>query len=170
MRFYSGFSLREEAPFFDAFLDRGAYCVAGFSYGAIRAAEAVQGASERVDRLQLFSPAFFQNRDARFKRMQLMGFSRDPEGYAARFLAGCFEPYALRPVERDSATEADLRRLLEYVWEPEMLEAIAARGTRIEVYLGGEDRIVDAAAAREFFLPFATVTTIKKANHFLQES
>ena len=36
------------------------------------------------------------------------------------------------------------------------------------VYLGGEDKIIDVEAAREFFLHVATVTYIKNANHFLQ--
>jgi hypothetical protein len=41
------------------------------------------------------------------------------------------------------------------------------RGINIEVYLGGEDKIIDVTGAREFFLEVATVTYIKDANHFL---
>jgi len=38
-----------------------------------------------------------------------------------------------------------------------------------EVYLGLDDQVIDVAGAREFFLPYATVTSIKRANHFLQD-
>ena len=38
----------------------------------------------------------------------------------------------------------------------------------IEVYLGAEDKIVEAKEVKEFFIEVATVTYIKNANHFLQ--
>jgi hypothetical protein len=36
------------------------------------------------------------------------------------------------------------------------------------VYLGSEDKIIDVAGAKEFFLPYATTYVINGANHFLQ--
>ena len=50
------------------------------------------------------------------------------------------------------------------------MESIRSKGTRIEVYLGLEDRVIDVEGAREFFLPYATVISIQRGNHFLQES
>ncbi len=38
MIFYSGFSLTNDVHFFDKFLEKSDYTVAGFSYGAIKAA------------------------------------------------------------------------------------------------------------------------------------
>ncbi len=171
MRFYSGFSLRDEVTFFNAFLSDTEYTVAGFSHGAIKALEDVLASSERVDTLQLFSPAFFQTRPEKFKRLQSMAYKKSKEGYLKRFISSCFQPY---PVAGDltftETTAEELRELLYYIWEPKLLESVISRGTVIEVYLGAQDHIIDADAAREFFRPFATVYFIKQANHFLTES
>jgi hypothetical protein len=169
MTFYSGFSLTGESGFFDAMLDRSDYCVAGFSYGAIKAAKHVLASKTRIDRLQLFSPAFFQSKPERYKKLQLSAYAKTPEAYAEQFILNCFAPHGTQKVGCVAASDAELQELLEYVWTPELLDSIAARGTRIEVYLGGEDRIIDAHKAREFFTPYASVTFIKHANHFLQE-
>ncbi len=169
MRFFSGFTLQNEAGRFGAWLRRSDYTVAGFSYGAIKAAAYALHATERIDTLQLLSPAFFQTKPERFKLLQLRAYESDPKGYEAQFLANCFKPYDVEAVERRPGSAGELKELMGYLWAPELLEAIAARGIRIEVYLGGEDRIIDAQGAREFFLPHATVTWISKANHFLQE-
>ena len=169
MRFFSGFTLQNEAERFGAWLRRSDYTVAGFSFGAIKAAEYALHAPERIDTLQLLSPAFFQAKPERFKALQLRAYEKDPEGYEAQFLANCFKPCKAEAVERRPGSVGELRELMEYVWTPELLEAITGRGIRIEVYLGGEDCIIDARGAREFFLPHATVTWIPKANHFLQE-
>jgi len=42
------------------------------------------------------------------------------------------------------------------------------KGVKIEVYLGGADKIIDVQSAREFFTQVSTLTFIKEANHFLQ--
>lgn len=169
MKFFSGFSLKGDRHFFDPYLKKGEYDVAGFSYGAINAARYASDASERIDTLQLFSPAFFQSRKESFRRMQLGGYLKDPAGYRELFLANCFAPCATEETQEGEHDAEALRDLLYFVWEGELMERIRAKGTRIEVYLGLEDRIIDVEGAREFFLPYATVTSIKKANHFLQE-
>jgi len=170
MRFYSGFSLKEESGFFKPYIIDSDYTVAGFSYGAIKAAEYVASQSDRVDNLQLFSPVFFQNRPRKFKRLQMMAYQKNREEYLNQFLINSFAPYAVsRGLQYRGTTKAELEELIGYIWEPGLLEHIADRGTFIEVYLGGEDRITDVNAAREFFKPFATVYFIKKANHFLTE-
>ena len=79
MQFYSGFSLKNEAHFFDAFIKKSDYTIAGFSYGAISALNATLNAVhslERVDTLQLFSPAFFQTKNEKFKRLQTMAYKK----------------------------------------------------------------------------------------------
>jgi hypothetical protein len=169
MKFFSGFTLRNESHLFRDWLRPGDYTVAGFSYGAIKAAAYVLETSERVDTLQLFSPAFFQNRPERYKRLQTGAFAKDPEGYREQFLANCFKPHKTQTVERAGGSMEELEQLLYHRWDPDALRTIAAGGTRIEVCLGGADAIIDAEKAREFFTPFATVTFIKEANHFLQE-
>jgi hypothetical protein len=57
MVYFNGFALRDEAHFFDAFLDDGQYVISGFSYGAIKAFKAAMNSSIRVDKLQLISTA-----------------------------------------------------------------------------------------------------------------
>ncbi len=168
-RFYSGFSLRNDADFFQTYRVDTHYSVSGFSYGAIKAAEYAASANERIDLLQLFSPAFFQNRPEKFRRLQMMAFKKDADAYIKQFRANCFAPHAQQGVDEGDSCEASLQELLYYEWKPALLHAIAAKGIKIEVYLGTEDRIIDAKAAREFFLPYATVYTISNANHFLQQ-
>lgn len=168
--FYSGFSLRNDEIFFESFLKKSDYCVAGFSYGAIRAALYAAEAKNRIDTLQLFSPSFFQTKKESFRRLQMGGYLKDPDTYTEKFIESCFAPCDVGEVELDpDASEDQLRELLYFEWTSDLMGEIRAKGIRIEVYLGLEDRVIDVAGAREFFIPYATVTSIRGANHFLQE-
>lgn len=170
MIFYSGFSLRNDEVFFERFLNRSDYSVGGFSYGAIKAALYTAGSTERIDTLQLFSPAFFQTKKESFRRVQMTGYLKDPAAYTEKFIESCFAPCTIESVELDAdASEEQLRELLYFEWSSELMRAIKSKGIRIEVYLGLEDRVIDIIGAREFFIPYATVMSIKRANHFLQE-
>lgn len=171
MKFYSGFSLKNESHFFDEFINKSDYIVCGFSYGAIKALEYVKkqlNDGKRVDTLQLFSPAFFQTKTKEFKRLQLMAYRRNEEVYLRQFINLCFTPYDKKDVERSVTIIDELEELLSYVWSLPDLQAVTDKGVKIEVYLGNEDKIIDVNGAREFFLQVATVTYIKNANHFLQ--
>ncbi|ADN09311.1 pimelyl-ACP methyl ester esterase BioV [Sulfurimonas autotrophica] len=173
MKFFSGFSLKNEANFFDAYMYKSDFSVCGFSYGAIKAFEYVLGQVEedkRVDTLQLFSPAFFQSKDEKFKRLQLMAYRKNENIYLEQFINACFLPYERKDVERSVTVLEELEELLYYEWDIEKLSALKNAGVVIEVYLGGKDQIVDADAAKEFFFDVSTVTYIKDANHFLQLS
>lgn len=170
MKFYSGFSLKNEENFFSDYINRSDYTVCGFSYGAIKAFEHVKEQLElkkRVDTLQLFSPAFFQTKDEKFKKLQLLGYRKNRDAYLKEFMSLCFLPYEKKVVERNENSIEELEELLNYVWDKEELKYIAKKGVKIEVYLGTDDRIIDVDGAREFFLEVATVTYIKDANHFL---
>lgn len=170
MRFYSGFALSGDQHFFDPYLKHSDYTVAGFSYGAIKAAQYVANTNERIDTLQLFSPAFFQTKKESFRRLQMGGYIKDTERYLDNFLTSCFAPSPVAPVSIGSNDAQTLEELLYFEWTSELMESIRSRGTRIEVYLGLEDQVIDVEGARDFFLPYASVTTIRKGNHFLQES
>ncbi|MFA5453865.1 MAG: pimelyl-ACP methyl ester esterase BioV [Sulfurimonas sp.] len=170
MKFYSGFSLKNEEHFFSDYINRSDYSVCGFSYGAIKAFEDVKEQLElkkRVDTLQLISPAFFQTKDEKFKKLQLLGYKKSRDAYLKEFMASCFLPYEKMVVEQSQNSAEELEELLNYMWEMDELKSIANRGVKIEVYLGGKDRIIDVKSAKEFFLEVATVTYIKDANHFL---
>lgn len=169
MTFYSGFSLTNDQHFFDAYLVESDYTVAGFSYGAIKAAHHAAHATSRIDTLQLFSPAFFQTKKTSFKRLQLSAFTHDRKSYILRFLEMCFAPCPVQEVDIQIGESDQLDELLNYVWDEKLMNSIVDKGIRIEVYLGLEDAIIDAVGAKEFFLPYATVTSIQRGNHFLQE-
>ena len=169
MTFYSGFSLTNDKHFFDAYILDSDYTVSGFSYGAIKAAIYAVNASSRIDTLQLFSPAFFQTTKSSFQRLQLASFFSDPETYCKRFIHGCFAPGKMQDVDVNMGTIEELNELLKFVWDELLLQKILDKGIHIEVYLGMKDHIIDAAAARDFFITYATVTSMPNANHFLQE-
>ena len=59
-KYFNGFSLQNEEELFSEYLLQSELCVAGFSYGAQKAFEYVYKSKERIDRLILLSPAFFQ--------------------------------------------------------------------------------------------------------------
>ncbi len=171
MQFYSGFSLKNEAYLFEEYIKKSQYTACGFSYGAIKAYEQTQkslACGKRVDTLQLFSPAFFQSKDEKFKRLQLMAYRKNEDVYLRQFINSCFSPHAKKIVQNCTTILEELEELLEYVWDLDSLQKLKNKGVIIEVYIGGEDKIIDVEAVREFFLNVATVTYIKNANHFLQ--
>ncbi|WP_345971395.1 pimelyl-ACP methyl ester esterase BioV [Sulfurimonas sp. HSL1-6] len=168
MRFYSGFCLRDESAFFAPWLKQNDFTVAGFSYGAIKALYDVLQSDRRIDTLQLFSPAYFCNKPDSFKRLQMKGYKRDSAAYRARFIESCFVPYPARDVSVYDEGEEALEELLGYPWPEKLLRELNERGVHIEVYLGGKDAVIDAEAARAFFMPYATLYYFKDANHFLQ--
>ncbi len=171
MQFYSGFSLIREEYLFDKYLDNSAYCISGFSYGAIKAFKEVQKCLEsgkRVDTLQLLSPAFFQTNSTKFKRLQKLAYSKNRLEYMKQFIDSCFKPYEKKIIEYKKSTKEELDELLNYIWDLHELQKLVDKGVKIEVYLGSFDAIIDAHGAKEFFLQVSTVTYIKNANHFLQ--
>ena len=169
MKFYSGFSLSNDQQLFSPYLKESQYTVAGFSYGAIKAVKEVLDSTLRIDTLQLFSPAFFQDRSEKFRRMQSMYFSKDKTSYLQSFFTSCFSPAAIdEGVKIEEGGAAALDELLNYVWDEDELKTIQDRGIHIEVYLGSEDKIINADAAKAFFLPYATTYMINRAGHTLQ--
>jgi len=171
MKFFSGFSLKNESYLFKRYINSSDYTVCGFSYGSIKALEFVKEQlknGKRVDRLQFFSPIFFETKSEKFKKLQLFGYKKDKEFYLKQFIEACFHPYNVKKIEFNENNFEELSELLNYKWiKPELVELVNL-GVKIEVYLGSKDKIIDVESAREFFLDVATVTYIKKANHFLQ--
>jgi len=168
LKFFSGFKFRDDASLFGEFLSKSQFNVAGFSYGAILAFEFVLNSKERVDTLQLFSPAFFQDRDKKFIRTQLLHFKRDERLYTENFLKNAFFP---KDVPSDfvvgNGTYSDLERLLRFVWSEEDLNSIVKRGVKIEIFLGEKDKIINSEEAWRFFKMFGTVCYIKGVGHTL---
>ena len=168
MRYFSGFCFENEKELFENFLIKSDFCVAGFSYGAIKAFEYVYNSKVRVDTLQLFSPAFFQDKDERFKKLQLTAFKKDKEKYLKNFYQN-----ALYPLKTDISrykkvgTIEELSELLNYKWDKKKLDIITQKGIKIEVYLGKLDKIINVKSVKEFFKPFATIYYFNQSGHIV---
>ena len=87
--YFSGFCLKNEDELFDEYLIKNDFTISGFSYGAIKAFEYALVTQKRIDKLQLLSPAFFNDKDTKYKRMQLMFFKKDNKTYCENFLNNC---------------------------------------------------------------------------------
>ena len=168
-KFFSGFSLQNEKELFNEYIIENDFIVSGFSYGAIKAFEYVLKSEKRVDTLQLFSPAFFQTEDSKFKRMQLMFFKKDSKAYCDNFLQNIAYPYSFNSSNYfNQGSFEELEELLNYKWDEEKINEVLKKGVNIEVYLGGKDKIIDSNKAIEFFKRFSTLYFIKDASHILK--
>ena len=166
--YFSGFCLKNEEELFDEYSIKNDFTVSGFSYGAINAFEEVLNSNQRVDKLQLFSPAFFQLEDKKFKRMQLMFFKKDEIAYCNNFLENIKYPSSKDCTKYFTfGTYEQLEELLNYEWNKDKLADLVKKGTKIEVYLGSEDKIFDALKAKDFFKEYASVYYIKNVGHIL---
>ncbi|QDF28762.1 pimelyl-ACP methyl ester esterase BioV [Halarcobacter anaerophilus] len=167
-KYFSGFCLENEKELFKEYLCEKSLCIAGFSYGAIKAFEYVYNSDTRVDLLQLFSPAFFQTMDKKTKRLQLMFFKKDKDEYIKNFLENVSFPSNIEMEKYfKEGTSLELEELLNYIWDKEKLQKLVDRGIKIEVFLGQKDKIIDSKGAKEFFKDFATVYYIKEKGHIL---
>ena len=167
-KYFSGFSLNNEEELFSEYIIESNFVVSGFSYGAIRAFDYVLNSEKRIDTLQLFSPAFFQTKDEKFKRMQLMFFKKDAKSYCDNFLKNIAYPNTFDTVKYfTQGTMEELSELLNYTWEEERLKKVLEKGTKIEIYLGGKDKIIDSLSAKDFFKDYGTVYFIKEKGHIL---
>ncbi|CAA6799647.1 MAG: Unknown protein, partial [uncultured Sulfurovum sp.] len=166
MKYFNGFSLEGEKLFFTEYLVKSEYSVAGFSYGAQKAFEYVYDSKERIDRLVLISPAFFQNHKKSFIKTQLRYFKADKEAYRKAFLENV--SYPSQQSLSDFLTEGsyeELNDLLTYVWDEAKIQTLVKRGVSIEVFMGDADKIVDAQKSFEFFSKLVPVYLFKGKGH-----
>ena len=169
-KYFNGFSLQKEEELFSEYLIKSELCVAGFSYGAQRAFEYVHESKERIDRLILLSPAFFQTQKPSFIRTQLRYFENGQQSYVEQFLKNVAYPSDVDLLDYlQIGTAQKLEALLTYEWDTEKIKMVLDRGTTIEVFLGSKDKIIDAAAAFEFFSGLMTTYFIKDAGHLLKD-
>ena len=169
MKYFNGFSLTDEEELFSEYLDHSDYTVSGFSYGAQQAFEYAYTSTQRIDKLILLSPAFFQTEKPSFVRTQLRYFEAGEKAYVKQFLANVAYPSQIHlgkylQVDKKKALES----LLSYIWDKQKIKEVLDRGTTIEVFLGEEDKIIDSKETLSFFKNIATVYTIKKSGHLLE--
>jgi len=170
VKYFNGFSLYGEEVLFQEYLNSGANCVAGFSYGAQKAFDYVYETQERVDKLILLSPAFFQTQKSSFIRTQLHYYKVEKETYIKQFLKNVSYPssFSLSTFLKQGTSE-ELESLLTYRWESEKLHDVLKRGTSIEVFLGQKDKIIDTEKAADFFTMTSTYI-LKNTGHLLKKS
>ena len=169
MHYFNGFSLQNEEDLFKEYVIESDLCVAGFSYGAQKAFDYVYHSKERIDRLILLSPAFFQIQKTSFTRTQLRYFEAGKEAYVKQFLANVAYPSNLDLSNYlKVGTKEELEALLTYTWDKQKIQEVLDRGTTIEVFLGKDDKIIDAQAAFDFFASLTTTYFIKSVGHLLR--
>ena len=170
MNYFNGFALKHEEKFFRAYTIESDFCVAGFSYGAQKALEYALNSTERIDRLILLSPAFFQHHKSSFRRTQLRYFKANQKAYTTQFLNNVAHPsnISLEPY-LTTGTHNDLDALLSYIWDKDKILELVNRGVSIEVFMGEEDKIVDSKKSFEFFSKITTVYFLKAVGHLLEQ-
>lgn len=168
MKFFSGFCLNNESDLFSEYIPKQQASIVGFSYGAIKAFNHSLATKDFFKKLILLSPAFYKQTSIDFREAQVASFKADPKLYELKLLkkAGLtdteIEKYA------KIGTVSELSELLNFEWGEDGFEKLLTNRVEIEVYLGSNDKIVDATASMEFFKNFATVYYIKNKNHFLR--
>lgn len=169
MKFFSGFCFQNEEELFAPFIQlEGKYTLNGFSYGAILAfKEALKSIQnhKRVQILNLFSPAFFQNQKPSFLKAQILGFKKDPQKYIKNFLTLCGKP---PPHYFKEGKLEELEELLFFKWKEEEVLFLQEKGVQINIFLGGKDLILSPKRVMEFFYPYSVVYFYKDFNHCLQ--
>lgn len=169
MKYFNGFSLKNEEVLFSSYLFNSESLVVGFSYGAQKAFEYAYNATHRIDRLILLSPAFFQAQKSSFIRTQLIYFDSSKESYVKQFLKNVIYPSSLDLSEYvEIGTKDELEELLNYVWDKDKLDTLLSRGVKIEVFLGEDDKIIDVKDAQNFFSKKCITYTIKNSGHILR--
>ncbi len=168
MRYFNGFSLKGEEIFFKEQLIDSDFAVGGFSYGAVKAFEYVYNSKERIDRLILLSPAFFQNYKKSFIRTQLRYFNADKTSYTKQFLKNVVYPSSIKLDKYlTQGTVEELEELLTYSWDSKKILELLDRGVVIEVFIGEQDKIVDAEKSFEFFSKLLPCYLSKGRGHLL---
>ena len=168
VKYFNGFSLQGEEALFATYLDESDFTIAGFSYGAQLAFEAAYHSVQRVEKLILLSPAFFQTEKKSFVRTQLRYFEQDKKSYIQQFMRNVAYPGRVDlSAFLDRGSSEALEALLTYRWDSEKIGEVLERGTQIEVYLGGRDKIIKSEEAFIFFSALTTTYFIKDAGHLL---
>jgi len=163
--FFSGFCLSGEKELFSEYLNQKEESIAGFSYGAIGALK--KAFELRPKRLILLSPAFYAYKDSSFKEQQIKAFETDRELYMLKLLkkSGLSEEEGRRFGKEGSSEQ--LRELLYFEWQKSPIKELSVT-TKIEIYIGTNDRVVEPESAIEFFSKFGELKILKDKNHILR--
>jgi hypothetical protein len=169
-KFYSGFYLHDEFDLFKDYIEKSDFIFSAFSYGCIRLLEDLNSYDKRVDKIQLFSPAYFGDKDDKFKNMQLKMFEKNEKLYIENFLKNCAYPseYNLINYVRPSLKD-DLEKLLFFDWNEILFQKIFEKrpNLEIEIFLGEKDKIISSNIAADFFRRYGNVYFFKEVGHII---
>jgi predicted esterase len=163
MRFYSGFGFWNERELFKEYIDDNEFCVAGFSYGAQKALIDAVHTKKRVDKLQLFSPAFFKL-NPKFVKLQLNSFKKDKDSYIQKFIENVKYPKDIDLTKYiDEVEFEDLEEMFNFNWG--LIEHL--KGVKVEIFIGENDKIIDVKGAVKFFKNYGNLYFLKDKGHLL---
>ncbi len=166
MRYFNGFGCQNESELFSFWLDNSMFNVSGFSMGAIDAVEYCLHTNKRVDKLFLFSPAYFCNISDDVKKREISVFDCEPELWFRLFYSKA--KIDKRYQDKQNATRQNLEKLLYYQWKKETIQKLIDKKIKIDIFFGSKDNIIDIASAIIFFKPLVRqVTIFKDAPHTL---
>lgn len=169
MKYFSGFSLHNEEDLFEEYISNTKTTVVGFSYGAQKAFDYVYETKNRVDRLILLSPAFFQTEKKSFIRTQLRYYDTNQTNYIKQFSLNTTYPSQIDISKYLAAgNNKELESLLAYQWDQDKIQELLDRNITIEVFLGMQDKIIDADEADDFFSKNTRTYIIKSVGHLLK--
>jgi len=169
VKYFSGFSLHNEEDLFEAYISYSKTTVVGFSYGAQKAFDYVYETKNRVDRLILLSPAFFQTEKKSFIRTQLRYYDTNQTDYMKQFLLNTAYPSQIDISKYlVDGSKNELESLLAYQWDQDKIQELLDRDITIEVFLGTQDKLIDADDTEEFFSKNTTTYIIKSVGHLLK--
>ena len=170
--YFSGFCLKNEKILFKEYIEENDFTVSGFSYGAIKALEYTLNSislGDRIDKLQLFSPAYFMDKTEKFKRLQLIFFKKNEIEYKDNFIKNIIYPSDININNYIvNGKYEELNKLLNYQWNIEDLELLVKKNVKIEVFIGSDDKIINSEKTKEFFKKISDVYYIKNVGHILR--
>ena len=165
MRYYSGFAFWNEKELFKEYLEEGEFNVAGFSYGAQKALIDAVHTTKRVNKLQLFSPAFFP-KNQKYAKLQINAFKKDKNLYIQKFIENVKFPKEIDLSKYFDEPELyQLEEMFEFNWG--IIEYAKKKNIDIEVFIGEQDKIIDINETVKFFKRYAKVYFIKDVGHLL---
>jgi len=165
MKYFNGFSLFGEEKLFSNLIEEES--ITGFSYGAIKAFE--YALANNCKKLTLISPAFFQLKDKKFKKLQTLSFKKSQKSYIDNFLKSCAYPSSQNISKYlKLGTAEQLEELLDFYWDRNKLESLVANGCKITIHIGSKDAIVSKEEIENFFKDVADIIVYKGKGHILQ--
>jgi len=169
VKYFNGFSLHGEEHLFESYLSKSDTTIVGFSYGSQKAFEYVYHTKDRVDKLILLSPAFFQTQKKSFSRAQLRYYDTGHNNYIQQFLLNTKYPATIDISKYlQEGAKDELAFLLHYQWSEDKIKEVLDRNITIEVFLGSNDKIIDIHETSHFF-SMTTTYIIKGVGHLLKE-